>query len=159
MSLSLSFFARFGVRILAVSKFIPGLSTLAIPVAGATCVGWRGFLLDTLGALLWSGLGVAFGAMFADLVDTALAYFDLLGRGVLAVAAALALYLALRWWQRVALLRRLRMARVDIYTLRAMLAGEPPPLVVDVRAARIARWTCMRFPARCCCARAISHPS
>jgi membrane protein DedA with SNARE-associated domain/rhodanese-related sulfurtransferase len=132
---SLDFFGRFGVRILAVSKFIPGLSTLAIPVAGATGIPFHRFLFyDALGALLWSGVGVVFGAMFADLVDTALAYFDVLGRGVLAVAAAaLALYLAMRWWRRVALLRKLRMARIDIDTLRALLGGEPPPLVIDVR--------------------------
>ncbi|SAK92229.1 VTT domain-containing protein [Caballeronia ptereochthonis] len=135
VSRSASFFGRFGVRILAVSKFIPGLSTLAIPVAGATGIGFGSFLLyDALGALLWSGIGVAFGAMFADLVDTALAWLDWLGHGVIAVGAvALALYLAARWWQRVSLLRKLRMARIDIATLRALLAGEPPPLVVDVR--------------------------
>ena len=132
---SVSFFGRFGVRILAVSKFIPGLSTLAIPVAGATGIGFGSFLFyDALGAMLWSGVGVAFGAMFANLVDTALAWIDLLGRGVIAfVAVALALYLAVRWWQRVTLLRKLRMARIDIATLRALLAGEPPPLVIDVR--------------------------
>ncbi|KND56413.1 Rhodanese-related sulfurtransferase [Candidatus Paraburkholderia kirkii] len=132
---SAGFFGRFGVRILAVSKFIPGLSTLAIPVAGATGIGLGSFLFyDALGALLWSGVGVAFGALFADLVDTALAWLDWLGRGVIAVAAvALALYLAVRWWQRVSLLHKLRMARIDIATLHALLAGEPPPLVVDVR--------------------------
>ncbi|SAL48760.1 DedA family transmembrane protein [Caballeronia peredens] len=133
---SAGFFTRFGVRILAVSKFIPGLSTLAIPVAGATGIGFGSFLFyDALGALLWSGVGVAFGAAFADLVDTALAWLDWLGRGVIAVAViALMLYLAVRWWQRVSLLRRLRMARIDIATLRALLAGAPPPpLVIDVR--------------------------
>lgn len=132
---SLDFFGRFGVRILALSKFIPGLSTLAIPVAGATGIGFGSFLFyDALGALLWSGIGVAFGAIFADLVDRALAWLDLFGRGVIAIAViALALYLAVRWWQRVSLLRRLRMARIDIAMLRALLDGEPPPLVVDVR--------------------------
>ncbi|MCI1041671.1 VTT domain-containing protein [Caballeronia zhejiangensis] len=132
---SLDFFGRFGVRILAVSKFIPGLSTLAIPVAGATGIGIGSFLLyDALGALLWSGIGVAFGAMFADLVDSVLAWLDLFGRGVIAIAViALALYLAVRWWQRVSLLRRLRMARIDIAMLRTLLESEPPPLVIDVR--------------------------
>ncbi|WP_250438574.1 VTT domain-containing protein [Caballeronia sp. AZ1_KS37] len=132
---SLDFFGRFGVRILAVSKFIPGLSTLAIPVAGATGIGIGSFLLyDALGALLWSGIGVAFGAMFADLVDSVLAWLDLFGGGVIAIAViALALYLAVRWWQRVSLLRRLRMARIDIAMLRTLLESEPPPLVIDVR--------------------------
>lgn len=95
VSRSAGFFGRFGVRILAVSKFIPGLSTLAIPVAGATGIGFGSFLFyDALGAMLWSGIGVAFGAMFADLVDTVLAWLDVLGRGVITfVVAALALYL------------------------------------------------------------------
>ncbi|SAK40028.1 rhodanese domain-containing protein [Caballeronia fortuita] len=132
---SLDFFGRFGVRVLAVSKFIPGLSTLAIPVAGATGIGFGSFLLyDALGALLWSGIGVAFGAIFADLVDSALAWLDLFGRGVIVLAlVVLALYLGVRWWQRVSLLRRLRMARIDTAMLRALLEGEPPPLVIDVR--------------------------
>lgn len=132
---SLDFFGRFGVRILALSKFIPGLSTLAIPVAGATGVGFGSFLFyDALGAVLWSGVGVAFGAMFADLVDTVLGLLDWLGRGALVVAAsALALYLAARWWRRWMLLRRLQMARIDIDTLRTLLAGDPPPVVIDVR--------------------------
>ncbi|SAK42401.1 DedA family transmembrane protein [Caballeronia hypogeia] len=135
VSRSLDFFGRFGVRILALSKFIPGLSTLAIPVAGATGIGFGSFVFyDAIGALLWSGLGVVFGAMFADLVDTGLAYLDWLGRGAIVIAViALALYLAARWWRRVSLMRRLRMARIDIATLRALLEGEPPPLVVDVR--------------------------
>ncbi|WP_250492849.1 DedA family protein/thiosulfate sulfurtransferase GlpE [Caballeronia sp. GAWG1-1] len=132
---SLDFFGRFGVRILAVSKFIPGLSTLAIPVAGATGVSFGTFLFyDALGAVLWSGLGVTFGAMFADLVDKALALLDWLGRGVLAFAVVvLALYLGARWWRRVTLLRRLRMARIEVAELRALLAREPRPLVIDVR--------------------------
>jgi membrane protein DedA with SNARE-associated domain/rhodanese-related sulfurtransferase len=132
---SLGFFGRFGVRVLTVSKFIPGLSTLAIPVAGATGVGFITFLLyDAIGCALWAVLGVALGTMFAAAVDTILAWLDWLGRGaIVIVGAALALYVAMRWWRRMTLIRRLRMTRIDIAQLRAMLEGEPPPVIVDVR--------------------------
>lgn len=135
VSRSLGFFDRFGVRILTVSKFIPGLSTLAIPVAGATGVSFGTFLMyDAIGCALWAGLGVALGTMFAAAVDTVLAWLDWLGRGALVVVGvALALYVAVRWWRRMALLKRLRMTRIDIAQLRALLDGEPPPVIVDVR--------------------------
>jgi membrane protein DedA with SNARE-associated domain/rhodanese-related sulfurtransferase len=132
---SLGFFGRFGVRVLTVSKFIPGLSTLAIPVAGATGVGFATFLFyDAIGCALWAVLGVALGTMFATAVDTILAWLDWLGRGAIAVVGvALALYVAVRWWRRMSLIRRLRVTRIDIGELRALLEGEPPPVIVDVR--------------------------
>lgn len=135
VSRSLGFFGRFGLRVLTVSKFIPGLSTLAIPVAGATGAGFGSFLFyDTIGCALWAGLGVALGTMFATAVDTVLAWIDWLGRGALVVVgAALVVYVAVRWWRRMSLLRRLRMTRIDIRQLRALLDGEPPPVIVDVR--------------------------
>jgi membrane protein DedA with SNARE-associated domain len=132
---SLGFFGRFGVRVLTVSKFIPGLSTLAIPVAGATGVSFVTFLFyDAIGCALWAVLGVALGTMFATAVDTILAWLDWLGRGAIAVVGvALALYVAVRWWRRMSLIRRLRVTRIDIGELRALLEGEPPPVIVDVR--------------------------
>jgi membrane protein DedA with SNARE-associated domain/rhodanese-related sulfurtransferase len=135
VSRSLDFFGRFGLRVLTVSKFIPGLSTLAIPVAGATGAGFGSFLFyDTIGCALWAGLGVTLGTMFATAVDTVLAWLDWLGRGALGVVgAALVVYVGVRWWRRMSLLRRLRMTRIDIRQLRALLDGEPPPVIVDVR--------------------------
>jgi membrane protein DedA with SNARE-associated domain/rhodanese-related sulfurtransferase len=132
---SLDFFGRFGVRVLTVSKFIPGLSTLAIPVAGATGVSFVTFLFyDAIGCALWAVLGVALGTMFATAVDTILAWLDWLGRGAIAVVGvALAVYVAARWWRRMTLIRRLRMTRIDIAELRALLEREPPPVIVDVR--------------------------
>ena len=39
------------------SKFIPGLSTIAPPLAGAMRVGWPSFLLlNALGVAIWAGI-------------------------------------------------------------------------------------------------------
>jgi membrane protein DedA with SNARE-associated domain len=44
-------FERWGVNALVIAKFVPGLATIAPPLAGATPIGWPQFLLfNTLGA-------------------------------------------------------------------------------------------------------------
>ncbi|MEM5384025.1 VTT domain-containing protein [Paraburkholderia phymatum] len=128
-------FGRFGIRFLAVSKFIAGLSTLAIPVAGATGVPLVSFLFyDAIGAALWATVGVALGVLFADAVDTILNVFDWFGVGAVIIAAIfLVIYVGVRWRHRVALLHRLRMPRVDASQLDALLSENPPPCVIDVR--------------------------
>jgi hypothetical protein len=66
--------------------------------------------------------------------DRLLQYLDWLGEGALAVAvAALACYVGVKWWRRVALLRQLRMQRIDVAQLSALLASNDPPIVVDAR--------------------------
>lgn len=132
------FFERWGVRVLAVSKFIPGLSTLALPMAGAAGVPLRVFLFyDTIGAVLWAGVGVGLGIVFASAVDTLLLALDLFGQGALGlVAVLLAIYLGVRWWHRYTLLRRLRLARIRVEDLYRLMQGEAAPFLVDVRSAR-----------------------
>lgn len=47
-------FERWGDRALLLSKFFPGLTTLAPPLAGALSMGWPRFLtLSILGSALW----------------------------------------------------------------------------------------------------------
>ncbi|MFP3556163.1 VTT domain-containing protein [Paraburkholderia sp. SIMBA_049] len=128
-------FGRFGVRVLAVTKFIPGLSTIAIPVAGATGVSLVSFFFyDAIGAALWATVGVALGSLFADVVDRILNILEWFGWGA-AIIGALALisYIGVRWRHRAALLRRLRMPRLDASQLDALLSEDPPPLIIDAR--------------------------
>ncbi len=47
------FFGRWGVRVLLVAKFIPGLSLVSVPLAGAMGVKMRSFIThDALGIAL-----------------------------------------------------------------------------------------------------------
>src|SRR5438874_1577904 len=58
-------FERWGLKSLIVAKFIPGFSTVAPPLAGATRAGTLVFLaFDALGAIVWAGAAVAAGRAF-----------------------------------------------------------------------------------------------
>ncbi|GAB3625652.1 membrane protein [Pandoraea terrae] len=126
---------RHGFRILMFAKFIPGLSALAVPMAGALGVRWRTFVLfDAIGALLWSGVAVTLGTMFASRINPVLDALDTLGRGALWLVLLLfVLYLANRWLNRYRLLRSLRMARIGVETLEEWMKEEVSPVVIDVR--------------------------
>lgn len=128
---------RHGVRVLMFARFVPGLSALSVPMAGALGVSWRTFLLyDAIGAVLWSGVAVALGVGFASHIVAVLGAFDALGRGVLWLVVLLfALYLLNRWLNRYRLLRSLRMARIGVQTLEGWMKDEITPVVIDVRSA------------------------
>lgn len=128
-------YARWGYATLILGKFIPGVSTIAPPLAGAMNVGWIRFLVfDAIGALLWAGSAVAAGAAFhreiAQLVD------GLEGLGTLAVqivAILLLLFIALKWWERRRFFHALRLARITVDELRRLMDEGRAPVVVDVR--------------------------
>ena len=55
--------------------------------------------------------------------------------GIIAVVAALILYILLRWWQRRAFIRQLRMDRISVEELIAMIDAGNIPVILDVRSA------------------------
>ena len=63
-------FRRYGPKSLIVSKFIPGFNTIASPMSGALgCRTPRFLAFSISGSLLWSGTGIALGAVFHESVD------------------------------------------------------------------------------------------
>lgn len=129
------FIERWGIKILMFAKFIPGLSTLALPMAAALGVRWRTFyLLDTIGAILWSGVAVLLGRGFAREIGPLVIALNSLGQGALGLLAIIfVLYLGNRWLQRHRLLRSLRMARISVDDLYAMMEDGVEPVIIDVR--------------------------
>ncbi len=128
-------FERWGGLTLVLSKFIPGLSTIAPPLAGAMRLGWPSFLLlNGLGAAIWAGVAIGAGMVFhAQIGDLMLRLEDL---GILAIEAAgvlLGAYIALKWWERRRFYKMLRIARIGVADLRALMDGGKRPVVVDVR--------------------------
>src|SRR5215470_3133739 len=59
-------FTKYGLKGLVVAKFLPGLSTVAPPLAGMSKTGFGRFLFfDGLGALLYGGCFVLLGYFFS----------------------------------------------------------------------------------------------
>ncbi len=78
-------FERWGVNSLVIAKFIPGLSTIAPPMAGAMRIGWLRFiLLSTLAAMLWVGSALIGGALFRAQIEMLLARMNRIGGVMLA---------------------------------------------------------------------------
>jgi membrane protein DedA with SNARE-associated domain len=130
-----SVFDRWGMPSLLVAKFVPGFSTVAPPMAGATRASYLSFLLyDAGGALLWAGAGVGVGMAFHRAIDRILDYLASIGSGALVLlGTALLMYIAVKWWQRRRFYRALRMARISVDELRELMDEGKSPVVLDVR--------------------------
>jgi membrane protein DedA with SNARE-associated domain len=130
-------FERWGMRSLLLAKFVPGFSTVAPPLAGATGQSTASFLLyDGMGALLWVGASVAAGHVFHRAVDRVLLTLENMGGwAVVVLGTALALFVIFKWAQRTRFLKKLRLARITPHELLALLEDDPPPIIIDVRSA------------------------
>ncbi len=128
-------FSRWGARVLLIAKFVPGLNTVAPPLAGVVGIPRARFLrYDAGGAAAWAvvyvGLGYAFSAQL-EAVALALAS---LGRGAaVVVGVALAGYVVLKYVQRRLFIRSLRIARIAPEELQARMTGGEVLVIVDLR--------------------------
>jgi membrane protein DedA with SNARE-associated domain/rhodanese-related sulfurtransferase len=127
-------FERYGFYSLVVSKFVPGFSTVAPPVAGALRMGFGQFLVAALAsAALWVGAAMGVGIVFATQIEAVLAW---IGRhGVLAAMAlfgVFALYLAWKAVQRWRLARFVEGTKIEADELVRALSHDEPPLIVDI---------------------------
>lgn len=130
-----SFFARRGIRILLVARFVPGLSVVSVPMSGVAAVPFSRFALhDLFGVMLWVGAGLLAGYLFADQVDALLLMLQHFGLGLgAAVLLVLAGFIAYRWVRRRRLLRALEMSRISTDELYALISAGAAPIVIDVR--------------------------
>ena len=128
------FFRKHGVQSLLVAKFIPGLSTIAPPLAGIVGLGLPVFLLyDALGAAVWAGSGLGFGLLFTEEVELALTYSEQVVPALL--LAAVVLLPAYIGWKAWHVRRQLQaVPRMTVADLLDKLAAPDPPLLIDVRA-------------------------
>ncbi len=129
-----SFGRRHGTTLLY-AKFIPGLATLAAPVAGQNGMTYAAFLLfDGLGATLWMGALLLAGRLFGDALKKDPGLFDWVGRfsGALLLLGILGFFIA-RLYRRRLLLRKLVQARLEPHELKAQLDAGEPVYIVDLR--------------------------
>ena len=128
-------FTRYGMRGVVVAKFVPGLGTLAPPLAGSSGVGALRFLFfDGLGSILYGGGFILAGVLFSHQLDQVIGALTSLGGDALGlVAGLLAVYIAYKYFQRHRLLNELRMTRITVDELHKMMEAGEKPVILDLR--------------------------
>jgi membrane protein DedA with SNARE-associated domain/rhodanese-related sulfurtransferase len=93
-------FYRRGRTLLVIAKFIPGINTMAPPLAGSMNMRATTFLrLDLVGALLYTGSYLLVGYLFSGALDAVTRGYDSAGRVVGWIVLALIIgYLLFRVW-------------------------------------------------------------
>ena len=128
-------FQKLGSSSLIVAKFVPGLSTAAPPLAGATRMKlWRFLLYDILGSALWAGAFILLGYLFSRELERVLdmmASFGTVTAGI--IFGVLALYLAFKFWQRQRFLRHLRASRILPDDLWQSIQSGEDLFILDLR--------------------------
>lgn len=129
-------FGRFGTRVLVIAKFVPGLGLVATAMAGVSRARLEGFFFyDLIGSFLWAGTAVGAGVLFHDAVGQVLLVLAELGYwGIALLAVVLAAFIAMKLWQRHALIRELRLARISVSELKELVDRGPAPVIVDALA-------------------------
>lgn len=128
-------FARYGARTLLVAKFVPGLNTVATPLAGIVGIRLPVFALYSIGGgTLWSGTFLLLGYVFRHQLDTVARRAIALGGRLGAVLAVLFVaWLAWKWHERRRFLRALRVARIGPEELKRKLDAGEDVVIVDLR--------------------------
>jgi membrane protein DedA with SNARE-associated domain/rhodanese-related sulfurtransferase len=120
---------------LVIAKFVPGLATLAPPVAGENGMSYGRFLFfDSIGASLWLLVLLAVGRFFGDLLKRDPSLLDWVGRfsGALLVAGIVGFFL-MRLNRRRMQLKELVDARVEPADLKSQLDAGEEVYIVDLR--------------------------
>ena len=127
-------FGRWGWSALVIGRFLPGVTLVAPPLAGALGMKWSTFLaLTVAGSALFGLVVVGAGMLLYEQIDFVLQQLVIFGwEAVGILAVLLALYIGWRWWRRRIALA-IGVPRIDVQELRALIdAGEPIELI-DVR--------------------------
>ncbi len=128
-------FAKRGAATLLYAKYIPGLSTVAPPLAGVIRMHFGRFLFfDIAGSLIWAAsylmTGWLFGGELERLADRVMGTGKWLG---VAVCVPLLSWLIWKYWQRWSFLRKLRISRIAAEEVKAMMDRGEPLVIIDLR--------------------------
>jgi len=108
-------FRRYGLTVLCVAKFFPGVDGVIPPLLGAEGVSLAGFLaLDVVGSFLWSASYVGLGYLFSNQLDLAIGWAQHFGTALaIAIGVPIALYAGWRGLALMRMIRRLRVRRIS----------------------------------------------
>jgi membrane protein DedA with SNARE-associated domain/rhodanese-related sulfurtransferase len=141
-------FERWGPKALIAAKFIPGLSMIAPPLAGATHMQYTRFAaFSLLGSSIWVGAAILAGVLLRPQVVALLPRLAGVGGAVgVIVVLLLAAYIAFKWWERQRFYTALEMARISVDELYTQIASGAEPLIVDVRSPTAQTLQSQRIP-------------
>ena len=130
-----SAYSNQGARWLLFAKFVPGLNTLAPPMAGMFNVTpWRFIALDAAGAGLWAGAFMLAGWLFRDQMELIASLIAKLGLWLgAALILVLVLYIALKYVRRARVHRALRIARITPLELKLQMDKGESMTIIDLR--------------------------
>jgi membrane protein DedA with SNARE-associated domain/rhodanese-related sulfurtransferase len=134
------YFNRRGAVTLLFAKFVPGLSTVAAPIAGQTGMPYARFAsYDMTGSLIWALAYLLAGRFFGDLARRSAAFFGILGHFAVALFVLGVLGMMFyRLWKQRSFLKSVRELRLEPAELLQMIEtadrqGNIPPFIIDLR--------------------------
>ena len=134
------YFNKRGAVTLLFAKFVPGLSTVAAPIAGQTGMPYaRFFLYDLAGSLIWAETYLLAGRFFGDVAQKSAPFFHLLSHFAFGVFVLMVLgFMAYRVFKQRRFLTQVRAMRLDPEELKQMMdrakfSGNIAPFMVDLR--------------------------
>jgi rhodanese-related sulfurtransferase len=129
-----------GAVTLLFAKWVPGLSTMAPPIAGQARIPyWRFLIYDTRGTLIWGGAWLFAGRFFGDVAERSNQFFGMLEHFALALVVLMVVaVIVFRVVKKRQFLMELRGLRLEPAQLLAMIEdarrqSKEPPFIVDLR--------------------------
>jgi membrane protein DedA with SNARE-associated domain/rhodanese-related sulfurtransferase len=127
-------FDQWGLRLLLVAKFVPGLDGVAPPLAGAEGASVKGFLVyDAIGSLLWTAAYVAVGFLLSNQVRVVMRMASRYGMALLIVLATPLFFCV--FWRGIRIhrmIRHLRLRRISPAMLQRKLDESNKVMIVDL---------------------------
>ena len=127
--------SKWGGSSLIAAKFLPGISVVAAPMAGALGMSWRRFIsYATVAGAIWTLAFMMLGVLFAGQIVVVLDFMTEFGTiaGV-AVVIALTTMIIYRWLRRRWMLSDRYAPRIAVHELRELIRRGEAPIVIDVR--------------------------
>ena len=127
-------FRRYGLAVLCVAKFLPGVNAALPPLVAAEGVSITGFFgCDAVGSFLWSGFYAGLGYLFCNQLDVAFRWAKHLGTALgFLVIVPIGLYAGWRGLTLLRMVRRLRLRRISPAMLARKMKSKRKVAVLDL---------------------------
>jgi membrane protein DedA with SNARE-associated domain/rhodanese-related sulfurtransferase len=140
--------SRWGGSSLIAAKFLPGISVVAAPMAGALGMSWQRFISYDIGAaLIWTLVFLAIGVLFAGQIVVVLDFMTEFGSiAAVAIVIALTTMIIYRYLRRRWMLSDRYAPRIAVHELRELIRRGEAPIVIDVRSSVALQQDTRRLP-------------